>query len=313
MAGTLEASIEAAVAVISAMNSTAEEYEETLTGTLLGSLLASNLILRLQSAHLDLPPDQCWWGSYSKYRGKDIEDTEAGSGADFALLVLPENEKPRLAIFQAKRGELLGDEWVFDATRIPQRAREPGKAARRSQMRMLVKTAARIHGMSSAADLTTAQSMSTAFAEPRTRAAIDLSQYRWIHYLIYSGQGTSCISLDRLEEAYWNEIKGRQRTIIALGIDSVPLTVLLQAALTSSPVGWLQFQSLEVALSAVPALLPLVPVIVGDGSGQVAPLLSNMPEMRKMELNILPGALTQLIQQIAATPGSKDYVGRRLS
>jgi hypothetical protein len=220
MAGILEASLQVATTLISAMSASEKEHEETLTGTLLGSLLASNSLFALFTARLDIPPSQCWWGSYSKYRSKEMDNTEAGSGADFALLTLLEAGGARLAIFQAKRGELNAKAWTFDANRVPQPTKNQDGKKRDAQMVVLVQTARRLSALASGGTevVVSPEGVELELRKGKSEEmAARLQGFDWIHYLIYTAEEPKCIAIEHLSNAYVKELKGkREKTRIDL-------------------------------------------------------------------------------------------------
>ncbi|MDZ7514394.1 hypothetical protein [Stenotrophomonas muris] len=184
MAKVLESSFELATKLIGALSMSAKEYEETLTGTLLGSLLSTNTVLGLVSAHLDVEPANCWWGSYSKSRSKDDPYTEAASGADFGLLTLLDTGRARLALFQAKRGDLKEGIWSVDVNRVPPRPKDLESKPRKPQMVVLVETARRLTELADpaghqASKLAPLEPDSVHTQEELTEARLD--PFDWVH------------------------------------------------------------------------------------------------------------------------------------
>jgi hypothetical protein len=309
MLGILNASLQVATALIASMSASEKEHEETLTGTLLGSLLASNSLLALFTAHLDVSPSQCWWGSYSKYRSKEMDKTEAGSGADFALLTLLETGGARLAIFQAKRGELNGKTWSFDANRVPQPPKDKDAPQRDSQMVVLVQTARRLAALASGGTevVVSRASVKLEMQEGKSEeVAARMQGFDWIHYLIYTSEEPQCIALEHLSGAYIKELEiDRTKTPVDLTRNNCQLftDVVLRGGGADGR-GWLEFKDVEVAISALPHLLPLVPVIVGDGTGTHGPQLQAHVSLKPLKLGLTKGPLVDLVKSVFAEPNS---------
>jgi len=309
----LHASLELATALISAMSKSEREHEETLTGTLLGSLLSSNTLLSLVSAHLDIMPTKCWWGSYSKYQSKEQDETEAGSGADFALLTLLESGGARLAIFQAKRGELKDGGWVFDANRVPQKRKKPGAKDRRSQMIVLTETAKRLATLAPLTIDEASQLLPAAPSEPTPQelAQTDLSEFDWIHYLIYTSGGAESIALRHLSEAYLKEVGGqRSPTTVHLDGRIVPFVKVVSNGCGIEGTHWLNFKDAKTAIMALPALLPLVPVVAGDSTGSHGPMLEAALGLAPLSLDLSGGEVAALIAALNAAPGEPEWIPR---
>jgi hypothetical protein len=307
MSGILDASLQVATTLISAMSASEKDHEETLTGTLLGSLLASNSLLALFTAHLNIPPTQCWWGSYSKYRSNETDKTEAGSGADFALLTLLETGGARLAIFQAKRGELDGETWTFDANRVPQLRKNEDSEERKSQMVVLVQTARRLSALASGGTEVVVSRASVEFellAGKDGETSAQLQGLDWIHYLVYTSESSKCIALEHLSSAYVKELK-RKRTKTPVDITDNNCEQFVDVVLRGSGPdgqGWLEFADAASAISALPHLLPLIPVIVGDGTGTHGPQLQVQDGLKPLILDFGGGPIADLVSKTFAEP-----------
>jgi hypothetical protein len=318
MSGILDASLQVATALIASMSASEKEHEETLTGTLLGSLLASNSLLALFTAHLNVSPSQCWWGSYSKYRSKETDKTEAGSGADFALLTLLETGGARLAIFQAKRGELSGKKWTFNANRVPQRPKKPGEKQRDAQMVVLVETARRLSVLAKGGTevVVSRESAKSEMLQGKSEEmTAKLQGFDWIHYLIYTAEEPKCIALEHMSSAYIKELQGnRKETPVDLTEENCErFTALVLRGSGADGRGWLEFEDATVAISALPHLLPLVPVIVGDGTGKHGPKLRVHTGLKPLTLKLPRGPLADLVKAVFSGPGSPSWKGSRPS
>ncbi|NHF68448.1 hypothetical protein [Xanthomonas hortorum] len=315
MPGILDASLQLTTALISAMSASEEEYEETLTGTLLGSLLASNTLLALFTAHLDIPHTQCWWGSYGKYRSKVSKTTEAGSGADFALLTLLENGGARLAIFQAKRGELQGDKWIFDANRIPQKPTDEGSTPRRAQMVVLAETAKRLEKLadpSSQCIRKLKPIVASSLKEQELIDSADLNELDWVHYLIYTGTGVRCISLRHLSQAYLKELLCiRSKTKVFLDKNCVSLEEIVIKGSGADGQHWLEFAAAQTVIDELPNLLPLVPVLVGDATGKHGPRLEKDLSLEPLKLDLRGGPISEIVDSLSAEPDSPAWTPPR--
>ncbi|MCC5074259.1 hypothetical protein [Xanthomonas campestris] len=315
MPGVLDASLQVATALISAMSASEQEYEETLTGTLLGSLLASNTLLTLFTAHLDIPATQCWWGSYGKYRSEKSDTTEAGSGADFALLTLLDNGGARLAIFQAKRGERSGDKWIFDANRVPQKPKDANAPKRDSQMVVLAKTAERLAGLADplGQSISTLEPIKASSAEEQQQIdSAGLNKFDWIHYLIYTGSGAKCLSLRHLSSAFFKELLGkRSKTEVFLGDNCVPFEEIVINGSGDDGQHWLEFTSAQTAIDALPMLIPLIPVVVGDATGKHGPTLEKYFSLNPLKLDLRAGPISEIVNSFSAEPDSPRWTPPR--
>ncbi|GAA4795893.1 hypothetical protein [Lysobacter hankyongensis] len=307
MPGILDASLQVATALITSMSASEKEHEETLTGTLLGSLLASNSLLAMLTAHLNVYPSQCWWGSYSKYRSKETDKTEAGSGADFALLTLLEMGGARLTIFQAKRGELDGETWTFDANRVPQPPKNHAGEQRAAQMVVLVETARRLSALARSGTevVVSRESAKSEMLEGMSEEmAAKLHGFDWIHYLIYTAEEPKCIALEHMSSAYIKELIGiRKKTPVDLTEENCErFTALVLRGSGTDGRGWLEFKDAATAISALPHLLPLVPVVVGDGTGSHGPALQEDFGLKQLVLDLQSGPLADIVGKITAAP-----------
>lgn len=308
MSDVLAASLQVATALIASMSASEQEHEETLTGTLLGSLLASNTLLSLFTAHLEVAVSQCWWGSYSKSRAKKMDNTEAGSGADFALLTLPKDGGARLAIFQAKRGARKNGEWLFNANRVPNPPKKDDAPLRSPQMVVLVETARRLSKLADPNSKRPQKHQPVTATAPTTQKQIreaNLGDFDWIHYLVYTADGTSCIALRYLSRAYLKERGGdHTKTEVPLNENCISFHDVISRGDGPDASHWLEFEDAAVAIAALPHLLPLIPVIVGDGTGTRGPLIQAHAALQPLKLDLGGGALQDIVSAVFAEPGS---------
>ncbi|MBH1489514.1 hypothetical protein I5U39_03085 [Stenotrophomonas maltophilia] len=317
MAKVLESSFELATKLIGALSMSAKEYEETLTGTLLGSLLSTNTVLGLVSAHLDVEPANCWWGSYSKSRSKDDPYTEAASGADFGLLTLLDTGRARLALFQAKRGDLKEGIWSVDVNRVPPRPKDLESKPRKPQMVVLVETARRLTELADpaghqASKLAPLEPDSVHTQEELTEAR--LAPFDWVHYLVYTDDGAECLPLRQLSSAYVKELVGRrsETNVPIEGRTSTFLEVISHGCVTGAP-NWLEFDDADTAIRELPLLLSLVPIVVGDSDGTHGPALKKINGLAPLTLNLSQGHIANFMETLSANAGDEGYVPARPS
>lgn len=317
MPNVLASSLELSASMIGALSKSAKENEESLTGTLLGGLISTSALLSLLTAHLNIAQSQCFWGSYSKYQSKkQAHLTEAGSGSDFALLTLTQAGGARLALFQAKRGTLDGDDWTMDLNRVPQPSKGT-KDPRDPQMVVLTKTARQLEGA--------AHPNGRATPLPRLHPdgnhtqlelhQADLHQFDWVHYLAYTNAGAECIPLRELSRAYLKELrKVRSPTVVSLKGRSTSLKdVVLNGCKERSP-HWLDFGDANTAIAMLPLLIPIIPVVVGDGTGTHGPTLENSHGLTPLTLDIpAHGYLSDMVAALNSEPSEPSYPGPRMS
>lgn len=311
MAKVLESSFELATKLIGAMSMSAREYEETLTGMLLGSLLTSNTLLTLVSAHLDIEPTQCWRGSYSKYNAKDNPFTEAKSGADFGLLTLLANGGARLALFQAKRGILDNGIWTVDVNQTQNPPKSEATEVRGTQMVVLVDTGRQL---SQLADPSGRRSkncpplQADAYQTPEEIEDADLQSFDWVHYLVYTDEGADCLPLRLLSRPYIKELDGRNsKTEIPIAGRTFPFTQVVSEGCAIGGRHWLEFDDAKAAIDALPLLLPLVPMIVGDADGTSGPALQRVNGLAPLSLNLSNGPVAEFVAALNANPGGEGY------
>ncbi|WJI14652.1 hypothetical protein MWN52_13585 [Pseudoxanthomonas winnipegensis] len=268
---TLRAAFEAAAGIVEALCLTQTENEETLTGSLLGSLSTAHALITALSPVGSHSEPNIYWGSYDKYQGADRKKTEPGSGADFALLTLLDDNTARLAIFQAKRGEFVSGSWRADLNRIP---KDP---ERDPQIFVLAETAHRLFSVSRGKPVAPrAIEDATKLLELTDSGKIAgrLRSAFFVHYLIYQPSAPACITLPHLGSVYAQELDGRERVnAYALPGESRPFVDVMKSGVGDDTAGWLVMAP-EAAIAELPNLLPLVPVIVTDSRGQFGPLVA---------------------------------------
>ncbi|WDJ99153.1 hypothetical protein JH262_05810 [Xanthomonas campestris pv. incanae] len=280
----LNASLEAAIGILTSLCQANKENEETFTGSFLGALVAAGGILA--SFDQTTGDSPIWWSSYGKFRGGDTLLSEAGSGADFALLLMPEPGKARLSIFQAKRSEIHQDDeelppgeatQFVDFNRIPSKRKDGVK--REPQMFVLVETGRRIlAGLDKNTYLANNRDeLVELFKDPDVDpvSAGGLAELDWIHYLIYTPGAPSCVPLCDLGNEYRKEVRRvKSVTKYVLPGKSEPVLDLLSRGCKEKHKGWLPI-SFDEAVSYLPLLTPLMPVVVGDATGTFGPVISH--------------------------------------
>lgn len=311
MGKVVESSFELATKLIGAMSMSAKEYEETLTGMLLGSLLTSNTLLTLMSAHLDNEPTQCWWGSYSKYNAKDNPFTEAKSGADFGLLTLLANGGARLALFQAKRGVLKNGVWTVDLNQRPNPPKSGATEVRDTQMVVLVDTGRQLSQLADPDGRRSRDCPPLQADDDQTLEDIEvanLHSFDWVHYLVYTDKGANCLPLRFLSRPYVKELDGRNsKTEIPIAGLTFPFTEVVSGGCAIGGRHWLEFDDAKTAIEALPLLLPLVPILVGDAKGTNGPALRRVNGLAPLSLNLANGPVAEFIAALNTKPGDKGY------
>ncbi|QHB72507.1 hypothetical protein [Stenotrophomonas sp. 364] len=276
----LNASLAAAVDTLAGLCRVNTENEETFTGVFMGAIAASSNLLSQSGLYND-EPNPIWWGSFSKNRGPDMKITEPGSGADFALCLLPREGYARLIIFQAKKSSIAAGsgvkptEWYADLNRIPKDLEDGTQ--RDPQIFMLAETGRRIQALSEGIPYVRKQSKEVhklLLAPGADVAAVgELGGLSWIHYLIYTLGEPVCVPLSKLGEVYKKELgRDRSKTKYSLPGDTERALPLLRRGVQDDPSGWLLIDP-DVAVAVLPLLAPLMHVVVADASGRYGPTL----------------------------------------
>lgn len=307
-ANLLSATLEAAIGTVAALCQANGENEETFTGALLGALATAGGVLA--SFDQTATGSPIWWGSYRKFSGGEFLDSEAGSGADFALLLVPEPGQARLAIFQAKRFEVHKDDEALpllearqfvDFNRIPPKTKD-GKQ-REPQMFVLVETGRRIFAAVTgrAYHPNLRIDLAQKFKDPTVDVVTEggLHKLDWIHYLIYTQGAPRSVPLCELGSAYKKEVlRKKSPTRYELPGQSEPVLELLARGPEKQHKGWLSL-GFEEAVSHLPSLTNLMPVIVGDGTGTFGPFISQEkdanPSIQHIPLSMGDSALADFI------------------
>jgi hypothetical protein len=222
-----------------------------------------------------------------------------------------------LALFQAKRGTLNGDDWTMDLNRVPQPPKDAKDRPRDPQMLVLTKTARRLeaaaHPDGRATPLPRLHPDGNHTQLELSKAA--LHQFDWVHYLAYTDAGAECIPLRELSRAYLKELrKARSPTVVSLKGRSTSLKdVVLNGCEERSP-HWLDFGDVSTAIAMLPLLIPIIPVVVGDGTGIHGPALENTPGLTPLTLDLPPQSyLSDLVAALNSEPSEPSYPGSRMS
>jgi len=162
------------LSVISLMQTRLSERvpEETMTGAFLGAAASSAALCG--DAFGDSTSLACSWVQYAK--SGDSFKSESVSGADFALFIRLGRDKYRLAIFQAKRKRT-----ATDTINLSQIKSDQEKSSGEQQFVRLRK-------------------YGEAILTKRSIASPALSQFHWIHYLIYHPEELNCCAMSQLDE-----------------------------------------------------------------------------------------------------------------
>ncbi|QGL96412.1 hypothetical protein FEO90_06310 [Stenotrophomonas maltophilia] len=162
LAGALQV---ATVEILSLLSETSLDEEE-VTYALLGSFTSN-----IRTFALDFPDNFCpqfYWQRYSK--NSRSQGSESASGADFAFLIRLNDDRARVAIFQAKKMDAQG---MVDITQIsPHReTADQGELLPEPQILRLLRNAQYISGNA------------------------NLDAMKWVYYAGYSDHGCSCSPL----------------------------------------------------------------------------------------------------------------------
>lgn len=254
--------------------------EETLTAAMLGGFAATlPLIAQTLGSGSEGEALDCSWGSYRKTRASD-DKSEAASGADFAIILWESPEVFRLAIFQAKKGELFPQErrrsqiiddppkeaWWFDIHRRPNRPDDLGKKWRDAQLIVLEKTGQRFMGAKRRYEETLGNVALPEIGSNKisNKKAPDLT---WMHYLVYRDDRPVCVPVSEIDKEVFDQERGdscKENYVEILPNDGDGFFDLLRGGVFNhAHAGWLTIGAKE-ALPLLPDLLDLMPVYAGD-------------------------------------------------
>lgn len=256
---------------LSVKGMTAALYEETLTSFLFGGLVSSFPLIAEQYGHPE-SARTCSWKQFSKAKDSDPQ-SEAASGADFALVLWHSQDKARVAVFQAKRARYnkRKKRIEIDINQVPENAGD-----RRTQFAMLVATGQQfeIYRAGGKCMPTTELVVELEDLWPVPRAHLvsgDLLPLRirrihWIHYLAYYDRGPKCLAIkdvglkavdlefQRIRHPNWVDLS-----------NSVGFVDLLKAGIKDGA-GWFTLNADQLK-QLLPSLIHIAPVLVVDESG----------------------------------------------
>lgn len=276
----LPIALASAVRQVKQLSQRAGMDEEVITSAMLGMFFSSASwifsILERQEELLN----RLYWGLYRKYSDADPKQTERFSGADFALLFTDGPQHALLALFQAKRT----DEWkdasgktapAIDLHYRPSRGQD--KRAKDTQMLRLALFADRLVGR--------VGTVGHKLAHGKIVYAPSIDGVDWIHYIAYTTGKIDCLKLSSLCDKYPIEIGiTNAKNMIHVPENAVDLAKLVDNILTPEHLGWLRLD-VERAIKIMPHLIDMMPVVLGDSEGTLAPKLRKLPNSELIQAN----------------------------
>ncbi len=278
--------------------------EESLTSSILGGLtIACPWMIEKHGSGTDVPR-QCSWGPYSKSGHAGTPQSEATSGADFALVLWESERWARVAIFQAKKGcvqceagatENEPKKWSIDVHRLPKKPKDPNKKRRPSQLAALIETGRLgLKEQLRAIEGESADVQAAVLAQHSEGAHKRVKGLGWIHYLAYIDSAPLCVPITMIDEATvakeLGAMGGPSLVPIAGDLTST-LFDLVRAGLSDEvPKGWIRLDA-EGVEAIIGELVELMPVVVGDE--QSGKPLTPVPDQDGMQTGVaLPGSLS---------------------
>lgn len=250
--------------------------EETLTASVLGGLsVAIPLMIELHGSGQERDR-QCSWGPYSKSGRAGSRQSEATSGADFALVIWESDAWARLAIFQAKKGVVKFEEkvkssgilkWSVDVHRLPRGSNPRIMGGRRnSQLATLLGTGGRglaEHRRALSNGLETIDAAKGSMLNHTD----NIAKLDWLHYLVYLDGQPVCVPLSAIDlatiEKELSNKPGRAYVEIKGDQDRTLFQLLRSGLEEEHPRGWLRLDKLGIA-EIVGELVNLMTVFVCD-------------------------------------------------
>lgn len=237
--------------------------EEVITNAMMGMFFSSMAWTIAIFDQNDALTNRCSWGLYRKYSDPDVKQTERFSGADFAMLVSHGPAHALLALFQAKRVH----DWSSEGKNRPAidiHHRPPtGKdgVPKETQMLRLARFAQRLEDVQQSDEITVSS----------------IKEVGWIHYVAYLPGQMLCMALSTLASHFPIEMgETTAEHMVHVPDDAVDFGELVDQCFVTSHNGWLRIE-IERAVSALPQLVDLMPVMLGDEEGKLAAALSNSP------------------------------------
>ena len=244
--------------------------EETMTGALLGAITAT--VPWCAQAFGDDASPGCSWVRYRK-NGRQA-DTEAATGADFALVIRFPNGSARLAVFQAKRPRNDGSTLSIHhlAPALVDRNKEP-------QFLRLKHYGTKVMNEVMRVDKTIA-----------TKRPASLSDLLWVHYIAYKSTSMPCYSVNQFiatDEAYRRTFRRRPPPVNLSELNQRELLWLLTDGAnderSASAPGWLTLSNLTAAKAFIKIIIDFADVY----EARVQPGPGYKPLLRGNEIKAL--------------------------
>ena len=251
--------------------------EESLTSSILGGLTIACPWMLEKHGSGTAGTRECSWGPYSKSGRAGTPQSEATSGADFALVLWESERWARIAIFQAKKGcvqcELGAAEndpkkWFIDVHRLPKKPKDPTKKRRPSQLAALIETGRLgVQERQRAIEGESADVQAAVLAQHDKDGHGRVKGLGWIHYLAYIESAPICVPITMIDEATiareFEPMSGPSLVPVA-GDLTTTLFDLVHAGLNEAvPKGWIRLDAKGVE-TVIGELVDLMPVVVGD-------------------------------------------------
>lgn len=251
--------------------------EESLTSSVLGGLaVACPLMLKMHGSGAD-GERLCSWGPYSKSGRAGSKQSEATSGADFALVLWESAMWARVAVFQAKKGTVKVEvneerehltKWFVNVHRMPRKKANDLEGLRKTQLAALVDTG----NIGRREHLRATQQSSGPPAEHKPD--VDTNQQHpqvvgmdWIHYIVYRDGDPICLPLSQIDKmTVQKELRSRGGSSYApiRGDQTTTFFDVLHAGLDHEcPTSWLRLD-VDGVKAVIGELVELMTVIVGD-------------------------------------------------
>ena len=251
--------------------------EESLTSSILGGLTIACPWMLEKHGSGTAGTRECSWGPYSKSGRTGTPQSEATSGADFALVLWESEHWARIAIFQAKKGcvqcesgatENDPKKWFIDVHRLPKKPKDPNKKRRPSQLAALIDTGRLgVQERRRAIKGESADVQAAVLAQHDRDGHGRVEGLGWIHYLAYIGSDPICVPITMIDEATIEKefgTSGGPSLVQVSGAMTTTLFDLVRAGLSeAAPNGWIRLDVRGVE-TVIGELVDLMPVVVGD-------------------------------------------------
>ncbi|MGF6492271.1 hypothetical protein ABIE56_000424 [Luteibacter sp. 621] len=229
--------------------------EEVTSAALLGAMVSNFNWCALLGLHELEEFDECAWSQFRK--GGQSVASEAGSGADYALVLKRSAEDVRVAVFQAKRGHTDSAGRSFINVHRDRLQGRGGKVI--VQMRQLQRFGFALRGL----------------AAPGIRNG-DLSSCSFVHYIGYFKDSMRAVQLSRMDAAFKLETAAKPSWYIDVEVpDSAPmLSDVLRNGLVDEPAAlkwWVSTDQTTVE-RLLPDLINIMAVSAFEKAGDGRPL-----------------------------------------